>query len=178
MSILNLKEAIEVLIAKCNSGALTVKEAKTIINLANGKSNKIIEVDTPLGVITAKQGPDSAYPGIYIDFKPAGSSYDRSVALVEYEPMEDDEKGIVRLVEWGQKGNINDDTDYTSASTIYDHEDLKFAASKLTDEAKKLVEAIPDGSNGRYKIVGSDNGCALVRDMTLEKNFRVNVEEL
>lgn len=47
-----------------------------------------IDVDTPLGTIIVEVSGDSAYPGVYLSFKEAGDSYERTVALLEAESEE------------------------------------------------------------------------------------------
>lgn len=85
------------------------------------------EIKTDLGVIIVKETTDNNYPGVYVDFKPNGSENERPVALVEcMNKSEYNEKAEVRVVVWGQKGEMeNDSEDYTHKFSIFDESDMK-----------------------------------------------------
>lgn len=128
-----------------------------------------IVVKTPLGEIICKEATDFNNPGVYINFKPTDSKYERSVALVEYtKDME-----TVRALLWGNKGNIKDDADYTVAANIYDEEDAEGVdICNLMDSIEGLL------SNTCFKLVNDNNETIHIENTKTGKQFRILVENV
>lgn len=124
-----------------------------------------IEIPTPMGVIVLGEVGDSNYPGVYINFRPNGEIYERSVALFEHS------KDKMQLHIWGEKGNINDDSDVTESITIYDEKDLE-EGHELTVE--DLLDWVPDSilSVDDEQTILTDTRTGIEYDVSIQRHVR------
>lgn len=164
---------------RAHHGYFSQKCVDILQALTTGSERKVVlEDETPLGTIVAKLSPDITYPGVIVDFKPKNSEYTRPIEMIEYTrdlPDADIESGGVRIVTWGQRGNISDDEHYTSSTTIFAEEDLK--ANTWTEDEKSMLKNMTKNSD--YTIIGpSEDNRVLVRENKSQKCFVVDIKEV
>lgn len=155
------------------AGEISTEQYEKIILILSGKPEKIW-TSTPLGIIEAIIGTDSNYPAIYVDFVPFNGE-SRPAAAVECNLNDDNPDGEVRVIVFGESGNVGEDVSPTSISPIYDKSDLdSLKLPRLTGDAKDVVRSI--GSN--YEIIGGMDGLAVVRNKTNGECYRIDVQKL
>lgn len=110
-------------------------------------NNIIMKKETPMGTIVVQDAGDVGYPGVALSFIPIGSTYERSVALLECNRNEDNPDGNVRLVVWGNEG-FYEVEDFTNIYSIVNnktgifnikHGDLYIDNSLLLEDVGEAI---------------------------------------
>lgn len=148
------------------NGVLSDEQYMVINEVLFGNVN--VRSHTPLGTIYAYGSRDGEHPGIYVDFCPAGDSYGRAVALIEY-----DEGNIVAKL-W-DKGNISDDADAVLSREVYNRDNLLeqfHAADNLVELLDVLDNTYKDGIKA-YDIEDGDEGEKRITDTRTGRVFTI-----